>query len=156
MSTVFLGAAKAALDRVDTDLEVADPEGSVSLEALRKVVIILDDARLEFVLSLTAASGSSEFQELNKFIRRTRDAVYQVIRTIGDVDRDGRPLESGQELLSAISVHILLRQHVNDSAGQSISLSVDLLGLDSSMKLIMTRFDNYRGAVDALENNYRR
>jgi hypothetical protein len=144
MVTAFLGQPESKIVAADHGLQIANIGIEQYRASMRDIIDALEAARFECAMDLRPTSNHTQFERLEIFIGRAREASYKIIAAIGDPGRDFEPIAKASELLDVLASHIVLRKHLENLAGQPTSIGADLKELRTSMREIISALDSFR------------
>jgi hypothetical protein len=127
--------------------ELDTPETDACLRLMDNTAKVLDDMRFECFMHLNATTSYVQFERLQGLVTTARDVVYDIVRTLGDPERDFEPISQAAELLDILAIHILLSQNVELLRNQSLPIEEDLNALGPSMTKVRTLLSNFRSST---------
>lgn len=150
MALVLLEEKDTNFDEAKSKLERpgADPDFKAAAKSIQASI---ERATEKFAFEVTTGSQVQEFEELTRWIERSRPLVMQICSSV----EDGRPkrislARAAQQVLNAVDVHVRLLQNVRDLGEARVGASAEILALSSSFSRIESSLDNYLRAAGGL------
>jgi hypothetical protein len=135
------------LEGVKRAFDLSTPQTDTCLRFMDETISVLEDLRREVLTHVNAMSSTVQFERLRGILTTMADLVYEIIVTLGDVDRDFTPIECAAKLVDKLALHIRLSQNVTSLAERSQPIQEDLSPLGPSMEDIRTLLGNFHSST---------